>query len=107
MNSFFHEPFSLAPKVVQPDVSESFGCSADPLEVEFPFCVVKSFPQSNDHVIVWSKAKVENLLRSKPEKFNQFWMEYGNSLDEVAEGVEKNTRVLRLPIRARPVRLKE
>ena len=72
-------------------MSESFGCSGDPLEVEFPFCVVKSFPQTNEHVIAWSKAKVDNLLRSKPEKFNQFWMDYGNSLDDVAEGNDSAT----------------
>ncbi len=73
-------------------MSESYGCSRDPVSCslsepfpassEPPFCVLKSFPFSPDHAVVWAKAKADQLLMNKPEKYNAFW----KSLDEEEQG---------------------
>lgn len=42
-------------QVIIPYLSESYGSSADPPEVQLPLCTVKSFPYQPEHCVAWAK----------------------------------------------------
>eukprot|EP00094_Tigriopus_californicus_P006202 TCALIF_05968-PA protein Name:"Similar to UBA6 Ubiquitin-like modifier-activating enzyme 6 (Homo sapiens)" AED:0.31 eAED:0.31 QI:0/0.66/0.4/0.9/0.55/0.7/10/0/684 len=71
---------------IVPHRTESYNCIPTPIEPTFPFCVIKSFPQTHEHAIAWATSKVESLFETKPEIFNDFWKTYGDALDDLAEG---------------------
>lgn len=71
---------------IVPHRTESYNCVPTPIEHSFPFCVIKSFPQIQEHAIVWAFNKIESLFQTKPVTFNEFWNSNGASLDELVEG---------------------
>ena len=70
---------------VIPHVTESYNCSSDndSSSSDYPYCVLKSFPFNPLHGVDWAAAKVDNLVKRKPERFNEFFA--ASSEDDSAE----------------------
>lgn len=69
-----------------PHVTGSYNCTNDTLDQDFPYCVIKSFPNCPDHAITWALAKVQNLSEKKPIAFNEFWAE--TNKDDLCQRLE-------------------
>lgn len=72
-----------------PHLTESYNCSQDPDEADVPYCVLKSFPYSEEHAAIWAEKKVSTLVKTKPSHFNDFWNsgdDHGGVLSAVERG---------------------
>eukprot|EP01100_Stratorugosa_tubuloviscum_P008145 TRINITY_DN3391_c1_g2_i1.p1 TRINITY_DN3391_c1_g2~~TRINITY_DN3391_c1_g2_i1.p1 ORF type:complete len:1034 (-),score=479.85 TRINITY_DN3391_c1_g2_i1:116-3217(-) len=49
-------------QVVIPNVTESYGSSADPPEKEVPSCTIKNFPNQIEHTIQWARDLFEGFF---------------------------------------------
>ena len=68
-------------QVIVPHLTESYGSSRDPPETSIPICTIKTFPNSIDHCIQWSREQFEDSFTQKPK----YAMEYLNNPNKVKE----------------------
>jgi len=65
---------TLGPKgnvqVVIPQLSESYGSSADPPEPDIPVCTLKNFPYEISHTIQWARDLFDGYFNRRPRQAN-------------------------------------
>lgn len=54
-------------QVVVPHLTESYSSSMDPPETSIPICTIKTFPNSIDHVVAWSREQFEEMFNQYPK----------------------------------------
>uniref|UniRef100_A0A915EF50 Ubiquitin-activating enzyme E1 C-terminal domain-containing protein n=1 Tax=Ditylenchus dipsaci TaxID=166011 RepID=A0A915EF50_9BILA len=59
-------------QVVYPHLTESYGSSHDPPEVETPIITLRNFPYEIHHTIEWARAKFEDLFTSPADTTNLY-----------------------------------
>ncbi|KAL3811063.1 hypothetical protein ACHAXA_009011 [Cyclostephanos tholiformis] len=67
---------TLGPKgnvqVVIPQLSESYGSSADPPEPDIPVCTLKNFPYEISHTIQWARDLFDGYFNRRPRQANDY-----------------------------------
>lgn len=88
------ESGTMGPKghvqVIVPYISESYSSQNDPVEVQVPYCTLKSFPSQIEHTIQWARDKFESLFTTKPTIYNRFWEELREKHDKDTDAALKH-----------------
>lgn len=70
------ESGTLGPKcntqMVIPHMTENYGASRDPPEVEAPMCTLHSFPHNIDHCLAWARSEFVGILEADPSEANLY-----------------------------------
>lgn len=70
------ESGTLGPKcntqVVIPHLTENYGASRDPPEVQAPMCTLHTFPYNIDHCLIWARSEFEDMLDKGPREATNF-----------------------------------
>ncbi|KAJ7866164.1 ubiquitin activating enzyme [Mycena leptocephala] len=72
-------------QVIVPHATESYSSSQDPPEKQTPHCTLRSFPNSIDHTIEWSRAKFDDYFVTPATLVNNYLSE-----PDFVEGSLKN-----------------
>ena len=70
-------------QVVLPDLSESYGSSADPPEPTIPVCTLKSFPYLIEHTLQWARDIFEGEFAQSAEAINA-WLDRDDYLSDLS-----------------------
>lgn len=62
-------------QVVIPHLSESYGSSQDPPEKQAPMCTVKTFPNTINHTIEWSRSQFNSFFVDPVQSVNAYLSE--------------------------------
>ncbi|XP_025078407.1 ubiquitin-like modifier-activating enzyme 6 [Pomacea canaliculata] len=79
-------------QVIVPHLTESYTSQQDPVDEDFPYCTIKSFPASIEHCIQWARDKFEQLFVIQPNLFNKFFSCH-TDLTSVAERLRSGEMV--------------
>ncbi|GFO14677.1 ubiquitin-like modifier-activating enzyme 6 [Plakobranchus ocellatus] len=71
-------------QVIVPHLTESYTSQQDPVDEDYPYCTVKSFPATLEHCIQWARDKFEECFVQNAQLFNKFIESHPN-IEEVAE----------------------
>ncbi|KAJ7675624.1 ubiquitin activating enzyme [Mycena polygramma] len=62
-------------QVIVPHLTESYASSRDPEETQIPHCTLRSFPNSIEHTIKWSRVKFDECFVTPPWLVNAYLTE--------------------------------
>ncbi|KAH9520216.1 Ubiquitin-like modifier-activating enzyme 6 [Bulinus truncatus] len=70
-------------QVIVPHITESYTSQQDPVDEDFPYCTIKSFPATLEHCIQWARDKFEECFVQNAQLFNKFIESNSNMMDVV------------------------